>query len=76
MGQITLYLDDETLKKVRSRAKAAGVSQSRWVADLITRGESASEWPRAVAELAGAWPDAPLADELRGKARDTRREPL
>jgi hypothetical protein len=35
MGRITLYLDADTEEKMKTAAKAAGVSQSRWVSDLI-----------------------------------------
>jgi hypothetical protein len=75
MGQITIYIDDATLRSVRSAAKAAGVSRSRWVADLIRRTRS-SAWPPDVALLAGAWPDLPLSEDLRGLTSDVSREDL
>lgn len=64
MGQVTLYLDTETEARIKAAAKAAGVSQSRWVADLI-REKTATEWPAWVADLAGAWPDLPSLEEIR-----------
>jgi hypothetical protein len=64
MAQITLYLDDETEAKVRAAAKASGLSQSRWVSELI-RQKTADEWPASVQRLAGAWADLPTAEELR-----------
>jgi len=76
MAQVTLYLDEETKKRVRKAAKAAGVSQSRWLADLV-RQQTADEWPAEVRELAGSWPDFPEADELRsGQGADAKREKL
>ena len=76
MAQVTLYVDEETKKRMRKAAKAAGVSQSRWLAELI-RQETGSEWPAEVRELAGAWPDFPEAEELRRTSgRDVRRERL
>lgn len=76
MAQVTLYLDEETKKRMRRAARAAGVSQSRWLAELV-RQETASEWPAEVRELAGAWPDFPEAEDLRrGVGRDVRRERL
>jgi hypothetical protein len=76
MAQVTLYLDEETKKRMRKAAKAAGVSQSRWLAELV-RLETANEWPAEVRELAGAWPDFPEAEELRrSSGRDVRRERL
>lgn len=74
MAQVTLYLDEETKQRVRKAAKAAGVSQSRWLAELVRRG-TANEWPAEVRELAGAWPSFPETDDLRrGSGRDVRRE--
>ena len=76
MAQVTLYLDEETKNRMRKAAKAAGVSQSRWLAELV-RLETANEWPAEVRELAGAWPDFPEAQELRrSSGRDVRRERL
>jgi len=76
MGQVTLYLDAETEARMKEAAKAEGVSQSRWLADLI-RERTAQEWPPAVAALAGAWGDLPTAEELRqGLGEDTPREPI
>jgi hypothetical protein len=48
--QITLYIDEETDAKARAAARAAGVSYSKWVAELI-RSRTRDEWPR---------PDFPL----------------
>src|SRR5947209_20296596 len=64
MGRITLYLDAETEARVKAAAKAAGVSQSRWAADLI-RERTRTEWPAWVVELAGSWPDLPSVEEIR-----------
>ncbi|HYU31993.1 MAG TPA: CopG family transcriptional regulator [Thermoanaerobaculia bacterium] len=76
MSQVTLYLDTETEEKMKTAAKAAGVSQSRWVADLI-REKTAARWPDSIARLAGAWADFPTAEELRaGLGEDVPREPL
>ena len=52
MAQLTLYLDQETVGKMRQAAASEGLSQSQWVARLI-RERLDSEWPQAVRELAG-----------------------
>jgi len=39
VAQVTLYLDPETEARMRAAAKSAGMSQSRWVADLIREAE-------------------------------------
>jgi hypothetical protein len=76
MAQVTLYLDEETVKRLRRAARVAGLSQSRWLAELV-RQKTAREWPDAVRELAGAWADFPEADELRrSSGRDAKRERL
>ena len=64
MGQVTLYLDTETETRMKEASKAAGISLSRWVADLI-RERTATQWPDSVVRLAGAWPDFPTAEEIR-----------
>jgi hypothetical protein len=74
MAQVTLYMDEDTLSRVRKAAEAAGVSVSAWVAELV-RERTRNEWPPEVAELAGAWPDFPLAGEIRaGEGQDSPRE--
>jgi len=76
MGQVTLYLDTTTEAKMKEAAKTAGVSQSRWVAELI-REKTTTQWPESVVELAGAWGDFPTAEEIRaGLDKDAPREPL
>jgi hypothetical protein len=74
MAQITLYLDEETAARMKKAAKAAGVSQSRWVAELVRR-KTASEWPEAVKRLAGAWTEIETAEKLRkGIGKDVPRQ--
>ncbi len=76
MAQLTLYLDQETVAKMRQAAEGEGLSQSQWVARLI-RARLENEWPLAVRELAGSWPELPEADELRcGLGEDVPRESL
>ena len=74
MPQVSLYLDDATHATMVERAKQAGLSQSRWVANLIR--EQSSEYRQAVfRSLAGCWPDAPDPAELRHvAAEDVPRE--
>jgi len=76
MAQVTLYLDDETARRAKAAAEAAGLSQSRWLSELI-REKTTREWPAVVREAAGAWPDFPDTRKLRrGTGRDSEREPL
>lgn len=76
MGQITIYLDDESERSLRSAAAASGMPVSRWVARLIQE-KTRSDWPETVREMAGAWRDFPGADELRAEQdKDADREEL
>ncbi len=76
MSQLTLYLDAETDARMRQGAQAAGISLSRWVADLI-REKTADEWPQSIIELAGAWPDFPTREEIHASlGEDLPRENL
>ena len=76
MGQVTIYLDDETETRMKEAAKASGVAVSRWVSELV-REKTATEWPEAVRQLAGAWPDFPDAETLRrAQGQDVAREPF
>ena len=74
MGQVTIYIDDDTERRVKSAAAAAGVSVSRWVATVI-RERSRTEWPDSVRGLAGSWSDFPDLESLRAEmGRDVERE--
>ena len=78
MGQVTLYLDPETESKMKVAAKTAGISQSRWVADLI-REKTATRWPESFVKLAGSWSDddfPSLAEIRAGIGEDVPRESL
>lgn len=76
MAQVTLYLDDETAERMKKAAREAGVSRSQWLARLV-RDEVAGQWPAEVREMAGAWPEFPLAEGLRAnQPPDARREDL
>jgi hypothetical protein len=66
MGQITIYLDDETDALMRAAVKTSGLSQSKWVAGAVLS-RVHNEWPEAVRALAGAWPDLPSAARIRGR---------
>ena len=76
MGQVTIYIDEETEKKMIAFAKAKNVSKSKWVTEVI-REKVAKDWPASVRELEGAWEDFPSAEELRSDGgQDTKREEL
>ncbi len=74
MGQVTVYLDDKTEAEMNSAVKASGISKSKWVARVIHE-KAGSEWPEAVVQLAGIWPDFPSAEDIRQTTgNDAQRE--
>jgi hypothetical protein len=76
MGQVTIYIDDDTEQKLLNMIEKSGISKSKWIAQLI-REKAATTWPESVAKLAGAWSDLPTAEEIRKKmGEDAGREPL
>ena len=64
MGQVTIYIDNDTERKLLQMIQKRGVSKSKWIADLI-REKASTTWPENVAELAGAWKDLPTAEQIR-----------
>jgi predicted transcriptional regulator len=74
MGQVTIYLDDDTERRMIQNAQKLGVSKSKWISTVI-REKLVESWPLSVQEAAGTWCDFPEAEELRaGDAADTPRE--
>lgn len=75
MPQLSLYLPDELMARLRIRATEASVSLSAFVTELL-ESELADAWPEAVANLAGAWPDFPTREDLPPLSEDPQRKPL
>ena len=76
MGQVTIYLDDEIERKMNEAVKAAHVSKSKWIAQLVQE-KVANEWPHSIAEMAGSWDDFPSVEDIRQvQITDVQREQL
>jgi hypothetical protein len=74
VGQITIYLDNETEKRMLMVVKKSRLSKSKWIAKLIKE-KTNSMWPETVVGMAGAWRDFPEAEALRKDlGRDAERE--
>ena len=76
MSQLTIYLDDDTAKLLKSQVKSSGDSASKWIADAI-RKRARTEWPPNVLALLGSWKDSdfPDAEQIRqGYGDDAPRE--
>ena len=74
MPQVTLYLDKDTDAKARAAATAAGVSYSRWVAEII-RSHTRDQWPDQVRKLAGSVRDFPRREDFCAPAVDAGDSP-
>ena len=77
MGQVTIYLDNETENKLKKAAKSSHLSVSKWIAGLIKE-KTTTEWPQDVVKLAGSWKDDfPTIKEIRSNVgHDSPREGL
>ena len=76
MGQVTIYLEDSIETKMKSAAKSAELSLSKWIAGVI-KDKISNEWPSSVISLSGAWEDFPSAAEIREEyTSDSIREKL
>jgi hypothetical protein len=74
VGQVTIYLDEDSERRLKSAAAAAGIPVSRWVAALIQQ-KTATQWPDSVRRLAGDWKDFPDVEVLRETtSKDVTRE--
>ena len=77
MGQVTIYLDNETENKLKKAAKSSHLSVSKWIAGIIKE-KIMTEWPQDVVELAGSWKeDFPTLEKIRSNiGHDSLREGL
>jgi len=76
MGQVTIYLEDEIERKVKSAAKSSKMPLSKWIAGVIEV-KISDEWPLFVVNLSGAWRDFPTVAEIREEySLDSKREEL
>ena len=76
MGQVTIYLDSETEKKMNIMSKKLGMSKNKWISNLIKE-KMATTWPENIVKLAGAWKDLPTAEEIReNMSKDIDRESI
>ena len=65
MARITIRLPDPLADRARRAARASGKPLSRWIADRL-REHCGEAWPESVLKAAGAFPDFPTLEEIRG----------
>ncbi len=76
MGQVTIYIDEQTELNLMSVLRNTKKSKSKWISDLINE-KIRNEFPAKVKELAGAWKDLSDVDEMRKTlSDDIKREEL
>lgn len=74
MPQIHFYVPEDLASKIRDRAEAAGLSVSRYVADVV-KTELVTDWPEGFFEkVPGGWKGRPL--ERPRQAGPDVRDPL
>ena len=67
MPQLHFYVPEPVAAKVRQRAKTAGLSASRYLAELVQR-EIGTGWPQGYfEEVVGGWQGEPLERPLQGE---------
>jgi hypothetical protein len=54
MSQLTIYLPDAVLRKLRAGARKARKSVSSYVSDLLERREKPAQWPEGFRDLYGS----------------------
>jgi hypothetical protein len=76
MPQLSLYLDEKTLKMVQQAAKLSRISMSKWVAKQL-RTQLHNEWPQEYFKLFGSIMDPSFAGpEPMTTTADVPREAL
>ena len=61
MQHLHFYVPDEIARRLKQRAAQAGLSRSRYLAELVKRDAHISAtWPDGYFELFGTWQGAPL----------------
>lgn len=59
MTQLHCYVPDDVAEKAQRKAKQAGLSLSRYLAELVKRDACASdEWPEGYFDIFGKWEGA------------------
>lgn len=70
MPQVTLYMPESLLERLRARALRSGRSLSSYVVDLLETRRGEPGWPKGFASLYGSWegrfpvPEDPSPDDL------------
>ena len=67
MPQLHLYVPDALSRQIKARARARGLSVSRYMAAIIRR-DLSDEWPAGFwEEVVGGWQGKPLQRAAQGR---------
>lgn len=75
MAQLTVYIDDETRRRIETAARQARVSVSQWVKDRLATA-LATEWPDGYFDLLGRLHGSGLDRPAQSPGDDAGRESL
>ncbi len=64
MPQLTIYLDQETARKLEAAAEHEKVSRSAWASDAIRKCLPSDKLPESWFALYGSWEDDRTAEEI------------
>lgn len=68
MAQLHCYVPEDIARQAQRKASQAGLSLSRYVAELVKRDTGASaNWPEGYFDLFGTWAGEPLQRPPQGK---------
>ncbi len=68
MAQLHCYVPEDIARQAQHRAEQAGLSLSRYLAELVKRDTAqASGWPEGYFELFGSWQGEPLERAPQGE---------
>jgi hypothetical protein len=70
MPQLHFYVPEEVARLLRARARAAGLSVSRYIAAVVRAG-AAPGWPAGYfEEVVGGWRGEPLRRPAQGRSEE------
>jgi len=64
MSQVTIYLEEKQVSRLKKAAQKSKKSISKWIADAITE-KLEPKWSPEMIEAAGTWGDFPEISDLR-----------
>jgi len=71
MAQLHCYVPEDIAQQAQHRAAQAGLSLSRYLAELVKRdAANASGWPEGYFDVFGSWQGEPLERPPQGKAEE------